>query len=275
MFRLLLTGCLLFSFTTATPQKVLKTKAVAVKSNEEEVEIKGQVEDNILTLTIKKDGDTKTYQVDLNDEKALSALEDELENLELDVDMRSLTNDEDEDSYDIFINRMKGKGGYLGVQIQELTDQLRDYFKVKGDGGVLISEVVPDSPAEEAHLKAGDIIMRIDDTIISDPRELTQIIRSYEPETKVSITYIRRGREQNTSATLGEHTRLKWKGEMGPYGHKYLFDFDGDLPMPKVVAPDWQGREHTQTPKSLQKELEDLREEVEKLKEEVEALKRP
>jgi len=237
MLRLLLTGFLLFSFTTATAQKTLKgKKVVAIKADEEEVEIKAHVEDNILQLTIKKDGDTKTYEVDLNNEKALSALENELENLQFDVDVRSPVDDEDEDLRDIFINRMKGKGGYLGVQIQELTDQLRDYFKVKGDGGVLISAVVRQSPADKAHLKAGDIITRIDDTIISDPRELTQTIRSYDPETEVTITYFRRGREQNTTATLGEQSRLSWKLDMEPNAHGYFFDKE----LSKFAIPDWE-----------------------------------
>lgn len=273
MLRFLLTGFLLFSLVTATSQKVIKTKTVAVKEDEDEVEIKAHIEDNILKLTITKDGDARTYEVNLNDEKALSALEDELENLEFDVDVQSLVNEDEEDSRDIFINRMKGKGGYLGVQIQELTDQLRDYFKVKGDGGVLISEVVPDSPADKARLKAGDIITRIDDTIISDPRELTHTIRSYDPETKVTVMYIRRGREQSTTATLGEQTRVKWKLGMEPYAHGYFFDKDYSLP--KFITPDWDECRPPQLPKDIQEELKDLREEMEKLREEVEALKQP
>jgi len=273
MLRFLLTGLLLFSLVTATSQKVIKTKTVVVKEDEDEVDIKAYIEDNILKLTITKDGDTKTYEVDLNDEKALSALEDELENLEFDVDLESLTNEDDEDSRDMFLNRTKGKGSYLGVQIQELTDQLRDYFKVKGDGGVLISEVVPDSPADKARLKAGDVITRVEDTIISDPRELIQTIRSYKPDTKVTITYIRRGREQSTTATLGEQTHLKWKLSMEPYAHGYFFDKDYSLP--KFTAPDWEECRPSKLPKDIQEELKDLREEMERLREEVEALKQP
>ncbi len=96
------------------------------------------------------------------------------------------------------------KAGFLGVQIQDLSDQLSDYFKLNDGKGVLVSEVVEDSPAEKAGLKAGDIITKVDDQNIENAGDLTMTIRSYEPETKISISVIRNGKKKKLKATLDE-----------------------------------------------------------------------
>jgi hypothetical protein len=96
------------------------------------------------------------------------------------------------------------KVGFLGVQIQDLSEQLSGYFKVKDGNGVLVSEVVEDSPANKAGLKAGDIITKIDDKDIENAGDLTTTIRGHEPETKVSVSVIRDGKKKKLKATLGE-----------------------------------------------------------------------
>lgn len=96
------------------------------------------------------------------------------------------------------------KAGFLGVQIQDLSEQLSDYFKVKDGNGVLVSEVVKDSPADKAGLKAGDIITKIDNDDIENAGDLTSTIRGYDPEAKVSISVIRDGKKKKLNATLGE-----------------------------------------------------------------------
>ncbi len=95
------------------------------------------------------------------------------------------------------------KAGFLGVQIQDLSEQLSDYFKVKDGNGVLVSEVVKDSPAEKAGLKAGDIVTKVDDNDIESSSDLTMTIRGYEPEANVSISVIRNGKKKKLKATLG------------------------------------------------------------------------
>jgi len=58
------------------------------------------------------------------------------------------------------------KGGYLGVKVKNISDQLKSYFQVKN--GVLVERVLEDSPAQKAGLKAGDIIVKINDKTIND-----------------------------------------------------------------------------------------------------------
>jgi C-terminal processing protease CtpA/Prc len=108
-----------------------------------------------------------------------------------------------------------GKGGYLGVQVKELTTQLKDYFEVKN--GVLIEEVMKDSPAEQTGLKAGDVIVSINDRKIEDHQDLIRTVNYYDPDEEVTLTYVRKGDTKKSKLVLGKkpsYQRLhkKYKG---------------------------------------------------------------
>jgi serine protease Do len=61
---------------------------------------------------------------------------------------------------------------YLGVLIQPVTQQLADQFGVKVNQGVVVSEVLPDSPAAKAGLKSGDVILEFAGKAVSSPSQL-------------------------------------------------------------------------------------------------------
>jgi C-terminal processing protease CtpA/Prc len=112
-----------------------------------------------------------------------------------------------------------GKGGYLGVQVKELSSQLKEYFEV--NNGVLVEEVMKDSPAEKAGLKAGDVIVSIDDRKIEDSQDLIRTVNYYDPEEEVSLSYVRKGDTEKSKVVLGkkpEYQRIKNKMK----GHKTI-----------------------------------------------------
>ena len=76
--------------------------------------------------------------------------------------------------------------GRLGVRIESLSPQLADYFGVK-DGGVLVSSVTKDSPAEKAGLKAGDVITSVDGDRVRDSAALMNELRDKSGEVSVGI----------------------------------------------------------------------------------------
>ncbi len=170
----------------------------------------------------------------------------------------------------LFINE---KAGFLGVQIQDLSEQLSDYFKVKDGNGVLVSEVVDDSPAKKAGLKAGDIITKINDNDIENAGDLTTTIRSYDPDTKVSVSVIRKGKKKKLEATLGEaENSFMYKfGDLGEMGDKHKmilkmhpenledFEFHG-FPFEK--------EEFQQQMKEMKKQLQELKVDLKKIQEE-------
>lgn len=65
-----------------------------------------------------------------------------------------------------------------GVQVEQLTDQLRDYFGVSGKEGVLVASVDPDSAAGREGVKAGDVIIGIDGKSVATPAEFLREMRA-------------------------------------------------------------------------------------------------
>jgi serine protease Do len=75
----------------------------------------------------------------------------------------------------------------------------------KTDKGLKITDVTKESGAEKAGLKADDIIVKIGDTKVETPMDLTKAIGKYKPEDKVDITYLRDGKESKAVAVLGKN----------------------------------------------------------------------
>jgi serine protease Do len=98
------------------------------------------------------------------------------------------------------VNTGRVSRGFLGVAPQNLSPELADQFGTHQ--GALIAEVTPDSPAERAGLQAGDIITRINDIEINDPRQLLLTISQFAPDTEVQVQYLRDRQPHTTTARL-------------------------------------------------------------------------
>jgi serine protease Do len=90
--------------------------------------------------------------------------------------------------------------GFLGVSPQALTPELSTQFGSKR--GVLVAEVTSGGPAEKAGLQAGDVITRINELEIGEPRQLLLTISQLAPGAQVRLTYERDGKERTATATL-------------------------------------------------------------------------
>ena len=102
------------------------------------------------------------------------------------------------------VNTGRVTRGFLGVAPQRLTPELAIQFGT--DRGALVSEVTPGSAAEKAGLQTGDVITKINDTEIRDPRQLLLTVSQLAPETKVTIHYLREGKLLTATATLARRT---------------------------------------------------------------------
>jgi len=91
--------------------------------------------------------------------------------------------------------------GFLGVTTQVLTAELATQFGV--EHGALVTDVAPDSAAQKAGLERGDIITRVNETEINDPRGLALAISRLAPETEVTLGYVRDGKKATLKARLG------------------------------------------------------------------------
>ncbi len=101
-------------------------------------------------------------------------------------------------------NGKKVSRGWIGVTIQDIDEITAKALGLKGDGGALIGSVLPNEPAAKAGLKAGDIIIRVDNSIIKSASDLTRAVASYKPNSKVNMLVVRDGKELNLTVTLGE-----------------------------------------------------------------------
>jgi len=106
----------------------------------------------------------------------------------------------------------KGKviRGWLGVEVQNLTTELARSFGIKTKKGVLISNVFPESPADKAGLKHGDIIVAFNGENIKDAHDISRFVAATQPGKKITIKIIRNGQEKLLKVTIGTmHQREK------------------------------------------------------------------
>ena len=98
-----------------------------------------------------------------------------------------------------------GSDVYMGVRLQELNEDLAGYFGRKEDEGALVLSVDEDSPAEEAGIKAGDVVIKIDNEEIWRPEDVTDVLADHEQGDKVNVTVIRQKQTQVIPVELDEH----------------------------------------------------------------------
>lgn len=94
--------------------------------------------------------------------------------------------------------------GYLGILIQNLTNELALQFGLKEMRGIIISDVTKDSPAEKAGLKAGDIILEFDDFEVKDVGSFRNLVALTPPGERKNLKVIRDGKQKKIKATIGK-----------------------------------------------------------------------
>ncbi len=94
--------------------------------------------------------------------------------------------------------------GYLGVSVTNLNDDAAEAFGVDSTAGALVSLVVAEGPAEEAGLRNGDIIVRVDEHDVADTRSLIDYVAAKTPGATVDVRIIRNRRVIDKRITLGE-----------------------------------------------------------------------
>ena len=105
------------------------------------------------------------------------------------------------------VNKIKidTQGAFLGVTMQELTEELQKGLDSKArDGGVLISSVVEGSAADEAGIEEGDVIVEFDGKKVDSPDALRELIAEKEPGDKVKVKVIREGKSKDMDVALGD-----------------------------------------------------------------------
>jgi serine protease Do len=99
--------------------------------------------------------------------------------------------------------------GQLGISIQELSKELADSFNLESTKGILVADVLSDSPAEKAGLKTGDVILKLNGEEIADIGSFRNKIAMTAPGTNVELLIMRDGKKQEITVKIGELSEVR------------------------------------------------------------------
>jgi serine protease Do len=103
---------------------------------------------------------------------------------------------------------LKAKGkvtrGWLGVSVQDVTEDIAKSFKIKDRSGALITDVFKGDPADKAGLKTGDLIVEVNGKKIKDTHELLITIATFHVGEKISVKFLRDGEEKTVEILVAE-----------------------------------------------------------------------
>jgi serine protease Do len=105
-------------------------------------------------------------------------------------------------------NDLKTKGkvtrGWLGVSVQDLTEEMAASMKIAGRQGALVGDVFPGEPADRAGIKTCDLIVEVGGKAVRNTHELLRIVATLQVGRKVALKIVRDGKEKTVEAMVGE-----------------------------------------------------------------------
>jgi serine protease Do len=94
--------------------------------------------------------------------------------------------------------------GYLGISMNAVTPDNASFFSLPDASGAIISEVTPDSPADHAGLKSGDVIRTLNGNSIANASALQVAVSEMMPGTQIELGILRNGKQETIHLTVGE-----------------------------------------------------------------------
>jgi serine protease Do len=134
------------------------------------------------------------------------------------------------------LNDLKSKGsvtrGWLGISVQDVTEDIAENLKLKERKGVLVSHVFDGEPADRGGMKTGDVVVAVGDKNIQDTHELLRIVAALDVGEKVKIRIWRDGGDKTLQITVGERkddTLLAGKGPMSEHYGMTVQEMTADM----------------------------------------------
>ena len=248
------------------------TKVVRSSSVGDEVEI-----------VVLRDGKEETLNVELGEREEQQFIfysdKGEVHSSHDNENYFSWESDNDHD-IQVFVNGMDALNddrGFMGVELDDISEQMGDYFDVEDGNGALITSVSEDSAAEKAGLKAGDIIVKMGDEDIESAADVHSAMSDTKADDDMVVEVVRKGKDKSLNITLAElpEDRMHKRLQMFQNGNTVV-----DIRTPKML---FHGMPHApRTPHSPQnihrnmrvivdseEDLEEMREELEQMKEDL------
>jgi len=171
------------------------------------------------------------------------------------------------------VERADMKGGYLGVRVQDITRSLMKARDLPNDEGAMVNRVEDQSPADQAGIERGDIIVEVNRQAIKNSQDLIETMQDIKPGSKVGITVLRDGTQKNLKVEVAKRPRDMTMAAPGwdPEQMKQMKEFRGKM---HDMDPETMGQMRMMMPgPEFRQQLDELRKEVESLKDEVRDLK--
>ncbi len=129
------------------------------------------------------------------------------------------------------------KRTWIGVATAGIDAALRQHLELEDGFGIQVVEVMPDSPAAKSGLRNNDIITHFEDQHLISPEHLSILVRTKSGGDKVSMTIIRKGKEEVVELTLGETDEDTFRRSHFPANRSEGYHFP---PMNNRNDPEWQ-----------------------------------
>ncbi len=94
---------------------------------------------------------------------------------------------------------------WLGVAPEELPEELRAQLPIESSTGLIVRSIVAESPAAAAGLQKNDVLLKLDDQLLTNPQQLRTLVSAKKDGDTVKITYLRRGQQATVDAKLVTH----------------------------------------------------------------------
>jgi S1-C subfamily serine protease len=113
---------------------------------------------------------------------------------------------------------------YLGVQLQTLTDELREVFSAPQGTGMLVAQVGQDTPAAKAGIQVGDVLTAIAGKTVRNMRDIRRILSAYDPGDRLNVELIRDKQRKTLTVTLESNPDLPSRQGWWPPGGESMPD---------------------------------------------------
>ena len=113
---------------------------------------------------------------------------------------------------DQIIEYGRTRRGWLGVRIQQVTEEIAESLELPKASGALVATITPDGPASESGLEPGDIILEINGRAVKEMRELPRLVAETPIDSDAIVTYWRDGKKSTTKVKIGELEKAEDEG---------------------------------------------------------------
>ncbi len=97
--------------------------------------------------------------------------------------------------------------GWIGVEVQDLTPELAESFKLNAAEGALIAGVLRGGPADRAGIKAGDILVAVEGKPVGDSSDMLNLVAALQPGKLATLRLLRAGKPVESKVTVGKRPR--------------------------------------------------------------------